>query len=146
MSKIKILSIGHSYCVAMNRAILRKIAEDSEFEVTVGGPAFFHGDLRPIEFEPEPEGSNLRTVPIPTRLSQRIHLFWYHRSSLRKLIRNSPYDIIYSWEEPYIYSGYQVSRICQNLNTPFCFFTFQNINKRYLLPFGWFEKSVLKQS
>lgn len=146
MSRLKVLSIGHSYCVAMNRGILRKIAEDPELDITVGGPAFFHGDLRPIEFEPEPTGSKLKTIPISTRLSRYIHLFWYHGGQLRRLVRSSEFDVIHAWEEPYIYAGYQVSKSCRDLPSRYCFRTAQSMNKRYPPPFNWFEKSVLRHA
>ncbi|WP_186767551.1 glycosyltransferase [Blastopirellula retiformator] len=130
----------------MNRGILRKIAEDPDFEVTVGGPAYFHGDLRPIEFEPEPEGSQLKTVAIPTRLSKYIHLFWYQGKTLRQLVRSNDFDVVHAWEEPYIYAGYQVSQSCRDQPARYCFRTAQSLNKRYPPPFNWFEKSVLRHA
>ena len=61
MSQLRILTIGHSYCVAMNRALVREVARDPELEITVAAPSYFHGDLRPIVLEPEPSGSPLRS-------------------------------------------------------------------------------------
>jgi len=146
MSKLKVLSIGHSYCVAMNRGILRKIAEDPDYEVTIGGPAYFHGDLRPIEFEPEPEGSPLKTVPVATRLSRFVHVFWYHQKQLSQLVHSDEFDVVHAWEEPYIFAGYQVFRSCRTIPARYCFRTAQSLNKRYPPPFNWFEKSVLKST
>ena len=69
--KIKLLSIGHSYVVSMNRAILREIAKDPQFEVTIGAPAHFHGSLRSLKIEPEPIDSNIKLVSLRTILSQK---------------------------------------------------------------------------
>ena len=79
---LRILTIGHSYCVALNRALVREVARDPDFEVTVAAPSFFHGDLRPIVLEPEPTGSPLRLVSLRTRLSRLIHVFRYDGSAL----------------------------------------------------------------
>ena len=60
--KIRVLTIGHSYVIALNRAVAREVARHPDFEVTVAAPSFFHGDLRDLELEPEPEDSPLRLV------------------------------------------------------------------------------------
>ena len=73
--RLRVLSIGHSYCVALNRAVVREVARDPDFDITVAAPSYFHGDLRPIVMEPEPEESPLKVVPVGTRLSRFIHLF-----------------------------------------------------------------------
>lgn len=128
----------------MNRGTLREIAEDPDFDVTVGGPAYFHGDLRPIVFEPEPAESKLKAVALPTRLSKYIHFFWYDGKALKSLVRGQPFDLVHAWEEPYIYSGYQISQCCRDI--PFCFRTAQSLNKTYPPPFSYFEKAVVKRA
>ena len=83
--KIKILSIGHSYVVALNRSILREIAKDKDFEVTVAAPKLFKGSLRTIEFESEPEGSLLKTQTIDAYFTHKMHIFAYDHFQLKKL-------------------------------------------------------------
>ena len=85
--KIRVLSVGHSYVVAMNRAILRELAEDPAFDVTVGAPALFKGSLRTIEMEPEPPGSKLKVVPVRAHLTRRMHIFTYNHFDLRRLFQ-----------------------------------------------------------
>ena len=45
--KIRVLTIGHSYVIALNRAIVREVARHPDFDVTVAALAF-HGDLRDL--------------------------------------------------------------------------------------------------
>lgn len=137
--KLKVLSIGHSYVVAMNRAILRELAEDPAFDVTIGAPAKFNGSLRTIEIEPEPRDSKLKIVPLRTQLSQKMHVFTYHPLDLRSLL-NQPFDCAHIWEEPYILAGFQVMRGLSSRQIPFLFRTAQSLVKNYIFPFSYFEK------
>ena len=144
--RLRILTIGHSYCVALNRALVREVARDPDFEVTVAAPSFFQGDLRPIVLEPEPPGSPLRVVPLDTRLSRYIHIFRYDGAALRALIRDGEFDVVHAWEEPYVFAGYQIAKALKNSPARFCFRTAQSYVKRYPPPFGHFERVVLARA
>jgi len=143
MSRLRILTIGHSYCVAMNRALVREVARDPEFDITVAAPSYFHGDLRPIVLEPEPPGSPLRLVPLDTRLSRFIHVFRYDGAALKALVKNGDFDVVHAWEEPYVYAGYQIAKALKDSRARFCFRTAQSYVKRYPPPFNFFERAVL---
>lgn len=143
---LRILTIGHSYCVAMNRALIREVARDTELDVTVAAPSYFHGDLRPIELEPEPSGSRLRIAPLDTTLSRYIHLFRYNSAGLKKLVREGRFDVVHAWEEPYVFAGYQIARALKNSPARFCFRTAQSYVKKYPPPFSHFEKVVLARA
>ena len=144
--KIRILTIGHSYVIALNRAIVREVARHPDFEVTVAAPSFFHGDLRDVELEPEPEGSPLRLVGLDARWSRWIHVFHYDAGSLRRLIRQNEFDLVHAWHEPYIYAGYQIARSLAGLPIPFCFRTAQSLGKHYPPPFRSFELATLARA
>jgi glycosyltransferase involved in cell wall biosynthesis len=145
-SRLRILTIGHSYCVALNRALFRELARDPDFDITLAAPRFFHGDLRPLHMEPEPAGSKLRIVSLGTKLSRFIHIFSYHGSALRDLIRQGNFDIVHAWEEPYIFAGFQIARALKNNPAAFCFWTAQNNMKHYPPPFDYFERTVLARA
>ncbi len=144
--RLRILTIGHSYCVTLNRATVREVAADPDFEVTVAAPSFFYGDLRPVTLEPEPPRSPLRLVPINTSFSRHIHVFRYDGSALKALIRENQFDLVHAWEEPYVLAGYQIARALRNSSARFCFRTAQSYVKRYPPPFNYFERSVLARA
>ncbi len=144
--KLRVLAIGHSYCVALNRAIVRELASDQEFDITVAAPSYYHGDLRPIVMEPEPDGSALRLVGLDTRRSRFVHVFGYDGAALKKLIREGNFEVVLVWEEPYIFAGYQIARALSRSAARLCFLTCQNYVKRYPPPFDYFERSVLARS
>lgn len=146
MSRLRILTIGHSYCVAMNRALVREVARDPELEITVAAPSYFRGDLRPILLEPEPAGSPLRLAPLGTKLSRYIHVFRYDGAALRRLIDEGQFDVVHAWEEPYVFAGYQIARALKNSSARFCFRTAQSYVKNYPPPFGYFERTVLSRA
>lgn len=143
--KLRVLTIGHSYCVAANRALIREVARDPDFDVTVAAPSSFQGDLRWVELEPEPAGSSLRVVPLKTRLSQRVHLFTYENRALRRLL-SEDFDVVHAWEEPYILAGYQIARALRSSSARFCFRTAQSYVKKYPPPFGFFERKVRERA
>ena len=140
MKPIRLLAVGHSYVLAVNRATLREVASDASFDITVAAPSFFHGDLRPVHCEPEPPGSPLKLVSLPARWTKRIHVFQYADKPLRDLILRQPFDGIHAWEEPYIFAGYQIARLAKRSDARFCFRSAQSLNKHYPLPFSFFEK------
>jgi glycosyltransferase involved in cell wall biosynthesis len=144
--RLRVLSIGHSYCVALNRGLVREVARDSGFDVTVAAPRFFQGDLRPIEMEPEPAGSPLHMAPLETKRSRYIHIFSYDNGALKELIRKGEFDVVHAWEEPYIFAGYQIAKALKNSPARFCFRTAQSYVKRYPPPFGHFERVVLRRA
>src|SRR5437870_1452993 len=81
----RLLSIAHSYCVALNRRLANELARvgGADWEVTAVAPSFFHGDLREIAAEDYP-GELCRLETVRTFLSRRIHFFFY-ASRLREV-------------------------------------------------------------
>jgi glycosyltransferase involved in cell wall biosynthesis len=144
--KIRVLTIGHSYVVALNRAVAREVARDPDFEVTVAAPGFFHGDLRDLALETEPAGSPLRLVELDVQWSRWIHMFHYNHRQLRRLVGGGEFDVVHAWEEPYIYAGFQIARSLAGMITPFCFRTAQSNSKNFPPPFRFFERATLARS
>ncbi len=145
MSKTrKLLSIGHSYVVRLNRRLVNEIAilAKGEWEVTTIAPAFIYGDLRPMYLENDPsEITHLESVPVYN--SQYIHIMTY---DLRiKEIINQDWDLVHSWQEPYILSGGQIAW-CVPEGTPLIYRTAQSYSKRYPPPFNWIEQYAMSRS
>jgi glycosyltransferase involved in cell wall biosynthesis len=138
----RVLSIGHSYCVALNRRLPSEIACVAGWEVTVAAPRFFHGDLRPIALERALDES-CGVEPVDTYFSRHIHLMLYGRR-LRQLLQGR-WDLIHSWEEPYIAAGGQVAWLAPP-GVPLVYATFQNISKTYPPLFNWIERYAMRRA
>jgi glycosyltransferase involved in cell wall biosynthesis len=137
-----VLTIGHSYVVAQNRALIREVARDPQLDVTVAAPTAFRSGLGRIELQPEPPESNLKLSALAARLTHWTQIFAYDRRGLADLIGKGDFDVVHAWEEPYIYAGYQIVRAMSRSNAAFCFRTAQNIDKRYPFPFSRFERAA----
>src|SRR5207245_960774 len=106
---MKILMVGHSYVVALNRRLCRELARagGDGLAVTVAAPAWYPGDLRPIALERlDDEPYTLEAVPV--HLARVPHVFFYGRR-LRALLAGD-WDVVHAWEEPYIVAGGQIAR------------------------------------
>src|SRR5260221_34905 len=68
--RIRVLTIGHSYVVAENRALVREVARDSQLDVTVVAPVAFDSGLGRIELQPEPSDSNLTLKALSARFTR----------------------------------------------------------------------------
>ncbi len=134
----RLLAIGHSYCVGLNRRLPNEMARiaDSHWSVTAVAPAFFHGDLSPIRTRAE-AGERCALETVPAFLSRRIHFFFYGPKLAR--ILHQGWDAIHCWEEPYIAAGAQIAWLAPR-RVPIFFWTGQNIAKHYPPPFSQFER------
>ena len=132
----RLLTIGHSYCVALNRRLPHEIARTGDWDVTAVGPARFHGDFGWHTLEPTPD-ELCNVVPVPVRFGRRIHVMRYGRG-LSSLLAE-PWDLVHCWEEPYVAAAAQIARGMAP-NVPLVLATFQNIAKRYPPPFNWIER------
>lgn len=138
--RLKLLSIGHSYCVALNRRLLREISllGRGRWEVTVVAPMFVAGDLRPINVELDSDPP-YNLVCTRAYLTRRPQIMFYGRL-IMPLLRER-WDILHCWEEPYVVSAGEIAR-CANHQSALVFYTFQNIAKKYPPPFKWIESYV----
>ena len=139
----RLLTIGHSYVVGMNRRFAHEMARGGagRWTVTAAAPDEYPGDLRTIILEPfAGEASDL--VPLGTRAAGIPHLMVYR--GLRALLEQ-PWDVVHCWEEPYVAAAAQVVRHLRP-RSRFVFSTFQNLAKSYPFPFAAFERRVLDRS
>jgi glycosyltransferase involved in cell wall biosynthesis len=140
----RLLTLGHSYCVAFNRRLAHElsIAGGQRWEVTAAAPAKFKGDLRQIELEQLP-GECCKVEPVQARFSGRIHTMFYG-DRLRRLLRES-WDVVHCWEEPFILAGGQTAWLCPR-SARLVFSTFQNQDKHYPAPFNWIEQYAMRRA
>ncbi len=143
---LRVLTIGHSYVVALNRSLIREVAKDPAFDVTVAAPRSFRGDYGVIALEAEPVTSAVKIAELTTRRTRWNHVFDYSYTELGSLIGSGRFDLIHAWEEPYVYAGYQIARALRRTRASFCFRTAQNLVKWYPPPFDYFERAVLARA
>ena len=84
------------------------------------------------------EASRLEAINL--HASSHLHVMAFG-SRLRELLRQ-PWDMVHIYQEPYILAGWQ-SAYWTPKQTPFVFFSNQNITKQYPPPFSWMEQYCL---
>jgi len=139
----RLLTIGHSYVVGMNRRLADEMAKQAgdRWTVTAAAPARYAGDLGPIELERSSDDA-CEVVPLPVHLDRSPHLMIYGR--LAPLMKQ-PWDLVHCWEEPYVMAAAQIAGAAPR-GAAFVFSTFQNLAKSYPPPFNWIEQRVLRRS
>jgi len=135
----RLLTIAHSYCVELNRRLPQELARAGGWDVVAVAPARFRGDFGWHATESK-QGEPCRVVAVPVHFSRPVHTMLYG-GALSKLLAE-PWDLVHCWEEPYVAAAAQIARAASP-RVPLVFATFQNIVKRYPMPFGWIEKYAL---
>jgi glycosyltransferase involved in cell wall biosynthesis len=138
----RLLTIGHSYCVGLNRRLPNEIARVCDWDVTAVGPARFRGDFGWHTLQPAADELCTAT-PVPVRFGRRVHVMLYGRQ-LSSLLAE-PWDLVHCWEEPYVAATAQIARQLSP-DIPLVVATFQNIAKRYPPPFSWFERYSMSRA
>jgi glycosyltransferase involved in cell wall biosynthesis len=141
---LRILTVGHSYVVALNRMLPNEMARiaGAGAEVLAVAPDRFPGDLRPLALE-RTEGGACAVEAVPVRGAGRIHLMTYGGELRRILARG--WDVVHCWEEPYVAAAWQVARWTPP-GAALVYATFQNLAKRYPPPFSWMEGAALRRA
>lgn len=144
--KRRLLTLGHSYVVSLNRRLAREMTRvgADEWDVTCAAPRYFHGgnDLAPVTLTPA-ESDNFPLVALNAYLTSRVHVFAYGPSIVNLLRKR--WDIVHAWEEPYILAGFQISRLLAK-DSRLVYRSAQSNPKRYPPPFNWFERSSMARA
>ena len=141
---LRLVTIGHSYVVALNRRLPHEIARVSSgrWEVTAVAPRFVHAELRNIALEPD-AGEMCRVESVDLHASRHLHVIafgWRLRELLQQQL--GPGTHLPGAVHPV--AGWQ-SAYWTPAKTPLVFFTAQNIAKQYPSPFSWMERYCLER-
>jgi glycosyltransferase involved in cell wall biosynthesis len=146
MKSRRLLTIGHSYAVALNRRLAREMsaAGRGNWEVTCAAPKYFrgHNDLAPVELVRTPT-DDFPLIALDAYLTSKVHIFSWG-ASLPALLRQD-WDVVHAWEEPYILAGWEIARLNRN-SSKLVFLTMQSNPKRYPPPFSWLERDSMARA
>lgn len=134
----KILSIGHSYVVGVNRRLVNEMSRISEgkWEVQAISPTKLKNDFRHFQYQSEPTDI-CKISTLPVYFDSPIHTMFYDWRIAD--ILKSDWDVVHCWQEPYIVCGGQVAALTPK-TAKLVYYSPQNIDKQYPPPFGWIEK------
>ncbi|MEP0918825.1 glycosyltransferase family 4 protein [Leptolyngbya sp. DQ-M1] len=140
----RLLTIGHSYIVPLNRRLANEMSRvaKADWDITIVAPSTLKGDLRPLTLETDlHDRAGVEGVPV---LFDRVPQLKLYRDRLREILQQG-WDLVHCWEEPYVLSGGQIARQAPP-KTPLVYFTAQNNSKCYPPPFNWIETQTMQRS
>lgn len=143
---MKLLIVNHSCTVPVMQQFYAEIEQQTGWELTIVMPENWkdeYGIQRKIECWKDFHG---QIISIPVWQSGSIPLHSY-RSIFINLLRKLNPDFIYLHQEPYALVTLQVYLANYlTIRKPISFFTWQNIFKRYPIPFRQMERWILKHT
>jgi phosphatidyl-myo-inositol dimannoside synthase len=143
---LRVLSIGHSYSLGVNRALPRAMqtAGGEDWHVEVVAPKYYAatGDIRSTELT-FPLIDSVPVHGINAYNTRRVHAFMYGYR-LKQLLAQD-WDIVHAWEEPYIVAGTQIANWTPR-RTKLIFRSAQSLNKTYPPPFNWMERYSIRRA
>lgn len=145
MTGVRILRLYHSAVVQEYRERERQLHIRHGWDVHVVTPPAWPEGGAVVEATPGGDG---HVHIVPTRGRTHPIFFRYEQSSLRDVIRRVRPQLVDLHEEPYSLAAWGALRAVEREapGVPVCFYTAQNVHKRYPPPFRGRERRVLSRS
>jgi len=138
---MKVLMLSKACYVATYRRKLEELAALPHVQLTLIVPPYWRMGKGKALLEPGYDKGYEMNVENPP-LNGNHHLHFYPNLP-RHLERLKP-DLVHIDEEPYDFVAFHALRACRRAGAKTLFFTWQNIERRFPPPFGWFESYVLR--
>jgi glycosyltransferase involved in cell wall biosynthesis len=122
---------------------LEALARQPDTDLTVAVPPSWRDERGELRLERR-HTQGYALVETPIALNGRFHLHFYPR--LGALARRVRPDILHIDEEPYNLATFQAMCLAQRVGARALFFTWQNLHRRYPLPFRWLERYNLRRA
>jgi len=137
---MKILMLSKACLVGAYQSKLEEIAKFEDVELTVIVPPVWLDPAGPVELE-RSHTNGYRLLVDPIRFNGRFHT--YHFPKLKQRLSEIRPDIVHIDEEPYNLATWLALRQARQIGAKTLFFSWQNLEKEYPLPFRHLEKQVL---
>lgn len=143
---MKLLIVSHSCVTPINQQFYAEVERQTNWELALVSPSNWLNEYRQTLNLKRWDEYKGQLLGIPVWKSGNIPLHLY-RSFFLKLLRQLDPDFIYVHHEPYALATGQIylANYC-SLRKPISFFTWQNIFKRYPMPFKQMEHWILQSS
>jgi glycosyltransferase involved in cell wall biosynthesis len=137
---MRILLVSKACLVGAYQTKLEAIAQFEDIDLTVIVPPTWQDPAGTIFLErSHTVGYQLLVDPI--RFNGNFHLHYYPR--LKERLKSIQPDILHMDEEPYNLATWKAVRATRSVGAKSLFYSWQNINRNYPLPFGKMEKQVM---
>ncbi len=134
---MRILMVSKACLVGTYQRKLEEIARFQDIELMVVVPPSWRDGSRLIRLEPA-YTTGYQLVVEPIALNGSFHLHFYPRLGQR--LRAFAPDIVHVDEEPYNFATFHALRLAKHVGARALWFSWQNLNRRYPLPFRLIER------
>ncbi|MCC6175395.1 MAG: glycosyltransferase [Chloroflexi bacterium] len=146
---MRVLMISKALVVAAYRRKLDEIARHLDVELICVAPRVWAGqeyepDVLPNDVVANDGRRGYRMLVAPIRFDGNFHLFYF--PTLGRILKHLRPDVVHVDEEPYNLATALAVTQARHVGARPLFFTWQNLNRRYLPPFRWFEHFVYARS
>jgi glycosyltransferase involved in cell wall biosynthesis len=139
---MRVLMLSKACVVGVYQKKLEELARLPEMELTVVVPPRWRDERGTLELERQyTQGYEL--VVEPMLLNGNFHLHFY--PGLGKQVRRVRPDLVHIDEEPYNLATAHALWLARRSGARSLFFSWQNLLRRYPLPFHWLERYVLSR-
>lgn len=138
-----ILMVSKACLVGAYQRKLEEIARYDDVQLTVAVPPSWRDEQGELPLErAHTEGYDLVVEPI--RFNGSFHTHYYPRLGQR--ISHLRPELVHIDEEPYNWATAHAMWLARRSGARTLFFSWQNLNRRYPIPFRWFERYVLRHA
>ena len=138
---VRVLMVSKACLVGAYQKKLEELACLPDVELTVAVPPYWRDERGRIELERQ-HTAGYELVVEPMALNGRFHLHFYPRLG-RRMAQLRP-DLVHIDEEPYNLATAHALWLARRAGARSLFFSWQNIQRRYPLPFRLLERYVLR--
>ena len=140
---MRVLMISKACLVGAYQRKLEEIARFPDVELMVAVPSSWRDGSRVIRLE-RAHTAGYELVVEPLVFNGSFHLHFYPR--LRLLLRAFAPDVVHVDEEPYNLATFHALRLAKSAGSRVLWFTWQNLNRRYPLPFRLIERYNMRHA
>lgn len=137
---MKVLMLSKACLVGAYQSKLEEIAQFDDVALTVIVPPVWLDPAGPVQLE-RAHTQGYRLLVDPIRFNGQFHT--YHFPKLKQRLAEIRPDIVHIDEEPYNLATWLALREARQVGAKTLFFTWQNLEKQYPLPFRYLEQQVL---
>jgi glycosyltransferase involved in cell wall biosynthesis len=138
---MRVLMISKACLVGAYQRKLEEIARFPDVELMVVVPPLWRDGSRVTRLE-RAYVAGYELVVEPVVFGGSFHLHFYHR--LGRRLRAFAPDVVHVDEEPYNFATFHALRVAKRSGARVLWFTWQNLNRRYPIPFRWIERYNLR--
>ena len=140
---MRVLMISKACVVGMYQRKLEGLASFPDVELSLVVPPYWRQGKTVLALE-KMYTSGYRLRVLPMALNGHFHVHFY--PGLGRLVRDLRPDIMHIDEEPYNLATFQAMWLAQRASSKAVFFTWQNLLRRYPIPFSLFERYNLRHA